>query len=120
MLGLLRPGRPVNTDDRDDTDVSPAAQREPTYAALCETVRTSPVVVPDETGWKVRGGDVPRAVEVVEMPECPSCSCAVLTLTPPCAPCVGCGAGIDVRDRPVCSRCSKQWTLSVLVPTALE
>jgi len=32
-----------------------AAQSEPTYAALCETVRTSPVVVPDETGWKVRG-----------------------------------------------------------------
>jgi transposase len=32
-----------------------AAQSAPTYAALCETVRTSPVVVPDETGWKVRG-----------------------------------------------------------------
>ena len=32
-----------------------AAQSEPTYAALCETVRASPVVVPDETGWKVRG-----------------------------------------------------------------
>jgi transposase len=32
-----------------------AAQSEPTYAALCETVRTSAVVVPDETGWKVRG-----------------------------------------------------------------
>jgi len=32
-----------------------ATQSEPTYAALCETVRTSPVVVPDETGWKVRG-----------------------------------------------------------------
>jgi hypothetical protein len=32
-----------------------AAQSEPTYAALCETVRTSSVVVPDETGWKVRG-----------------------------------------------------------------
>ena len=32
-----------------------AAQGQPTYAALCETVRTSPVVVPDETGWKVRG-----------------------------------------------------------------
>ncbi len=32
-----------------------AVQSEPTYAALCETVRTSPVVVPDETGWKVRG-----------------------------------------------------------------
>jgi transposase len=31
-----------------------AAQAQPTYAALCETVRTSPVVVPDETGWKVR------------------------------------------------------------------
>jgi len=30
-----------------------AAQAQPTYAALCETVRTSPVVVPDETGWKV-------------------------------------------------------------------
>jgi transposase len=32
-----------------------AARGQPTYAALCETVRTSPVVVPDETGWKVRG-----------------------------------------------------------------
>jgi len=32
-----------------------AVQSEPTYAALCETVRTSPVVVPDETGWKVGG-----------------------------------------------------------------
>lgn len=32
-----------------------ATQGQPTYAALCETVRTSPVVVPDETGWKVRG-----------------------------------------------------------------
>ena len=30
-----------------------AAQAQPTYAALCETVRMSPVVVPDETGWKV-------------------------------------------------------------------
>jgi len=32
-----------------------AAKGQPTYAALCETVRTSRVVVPDETGWKVRG-----------------------------------------------------------------
>lgn len=32
-----------------------ATQGQPTYAALCDTVRTSPVVVPDETGWKVRG-----------------------------------------------------------------
>jgi transposase len=32
-----------------------AVHGQPTYAALCETVRTSPVVVPDETGWKVRG-----------------------------------------------------------------
>lgn len=32
-----------------------AARGQPTYAALCETVRTSPVVVPDETGWKVAG-----------------------------------------------------------------
>jgi transposase len=31
-----------------------ATQSEPTYLALCETVRTSPVVIPDETGWKVR------------------------------------------------------------------
>ena len=31
-----------------------AAKGQPTYAALCETVRTSPVVVPDETGWKVK------------------------------------------------------------------
>ena len=30
-----------------------ATQAQPTYAALCETVRTSPVVVPDETGWKL-------------------------------------------------------------------
>jgi len=32
-----------------------AVHGQPTYAALCETVRTSSVVVPDETGWKVRG-----------------------------------------------------------------
>jgi len=32
-----------------------AAKGQPTYHALCETVRTSAVVVPDETGWKVRG-----------------------------------------------------------------
>ena len=32
-----------------------AAKGTPTYAALCETVRTSPAVVPDETGWKVGG-----------------------------------------------------------------
>ena len=32
-----------------------SAKGQPTYAALCQTVRTSPVVVPDETGWKVRG-----------------------------------------------------------------
>ncbi len=32
-----------------------AARGQPTYAALCDTVRASPVVVPDETGWKVRG-----------------------------------------------------------------
>jgi transposase len=32
-----------------------AAKGHATYAALCETVRTSAVVVPDETGWKVRG-----------------------------------------------------------------
>ena len=30
-----------------------ARQAEPTYAALCETIRGSPVVSPDETGWKV-------------------------------------------------------------------
>jgi transposase len=28
---------------------------EPTYAALCEGVRASPVVAPDETGWRVDG-----------------------------------------------------------------
>ena len=32
-----------------------AAKGQPTYEALCETVRTSAVVVPDETGWKVGG-----------------------------------------------------------------
>jgi transposase len=32
-----------------------AAKGQPTYAALCDTVRTSDVVVPDETGWKVGG-----------------------------------------------------------------
>jgi transposase len=32
-----------------------ATKSQLTYAALCHTVRTSPVVVPDETGWKVRG-----------------------------------------------------------------
>ena len=30
-------------------------QAEPTYAALCATVRGSPMVSPDETGWKVGG-----------------------------------------------------------------
>lgn len=30
-----------------------ARQAEPTYRALCETIRGSPVVSPDETGWKV-------------------------------------------------------------------
>ena len=30
-----------------------ARRAEPTYAALCETIRGSPVVTPDETGWKV-------------------------------------------------------------------
>ncbi len=32
-----------------------ARQAQPTYAALCATVRGSPVVTPDETGWKVGG-----------------------------------------------------------------
>lgn len=32
-----------------------AAKGQPTYEALCQTVRTSAVVVPDETGWKVGG-----------------------------------------------------------------
>jgi transposase len=32
-----------------------ARQAGPTYASLCETVRGSPVVSPDETGWKVGG-----------------------------------------------------------------
>jgi transposase len=32
-----------------------AARGQPTYAALCDTVRASPVVVPDETGWNVGG-----------------------------------------------------------------
>lgn len=32
-----------------------ARQARPTYAALCATVRGSPVVTPDETGWKVGG-----------------------------------------------------------------
>ena len=32
-----------------------AAKGQPTYDALCETVRTSAVVAPDETGWKVGG-----------------------------------------------------------------
>ena len=27
----------------------------PTYTALCEQVRNSPVVTPDETGWRVGG-----------------------------------------------------------------
>lgn len=30
-----------------------AAQAQPTYEALCQTVRSSPMVVPDETGWRV-------------------------------------------------------------------
>ena len=30
-----------------------ARRTEPTYTALCETIRGSPVVTPDETGWKV-------------------------------------------------------------------
>jgi transposase len=32
-----------------------ARQAQPTYEALCATVRGSPVVTPDETGWKVGG-----------------------------------------------------------------
>jgi hypothetical protein len=32
-----------------------AAKGQPTYEALCETVRTRAVVVPDETGWKLGG-----------------------------------------------------------------
>jgi transposase len=32
-----------------------ARQAQPTYAALCQQVRGSPVVTPDETGWKVGG-----------------------------------------------------------------
>lgn len=32
-----------------------ARRAQPTYAALCEQIRGSPVVTPDETGWKVAG-----------------------------------------------------------------
>lgn len=32
-----------------------ARQAQPTYAALCDVVRGSPVVAPDETSWKVNG-----------------------------------------------------------------
>ena len=32
-----------------------ARQAQPTYHALCATIRGSPVVAPDETGWKVNG-----------------------------------------------------------------
>jgi transposase len=32
-----------------------ARQAQPTYTALCQQVRGSPVVTPDETGWKVGG-----------------------------------------------------------------
>lgn len=32
-----------------------ARQAAPTYAALCRTIRGSPMVVPDETGWRVNG-----------------------------------------------------------------
>jgi transposase len=32
-----------------------ARQAQPTYDALCATIRGSPVVTPDETGWKVGG-----------------------------------------------------------------
>jgi transposase len=32
-----------------------ARQARPTYTALCQRVRGSPVVTPDETGWKVAG-----------------------------------------------------------------
>ena len=32
-----------------------ARQAHPTYAALCATIRGSPMVVPDETSWKVNG-----------------------------------------------------------------
>ena len=32
-----------------------ARQARPTYVALCETVRGRPVVVPDETSWRVNG-----------------------------------------------------------------
>ena len=32
-----------------------ARQARPTYVALCETIRGSPVVAPDETSWRVNG-----------------------------------------------------------------
>ena len=32
-----------------------ARQAQPTYAAVCATIRGSPMVVPDETSWKVNG-----------------------------------------------------------------
>lgn len=32
-----------------------ARQAAPTYAALCDQVRGSPVVSPDETSWKIGG-----------------------------------------------------------------
>lgn len=32
-----------------------ARQAQPTYTALCEQIRGSPVVTPDETGWRVAG-----------------------------------------------------------------
>jgi transposase len=44
-----------------------ARRATPTYAALCEQVRGSPVVSPDETGWRV--GAVPHWLWVFATPE---------------------------------------------------
>jgi transposase len=44
-----------------------ARRATPTYAALCEQVRGSPVVTPDETGWRV--GAVPHWLWVFATPD---------------------------------------------------
>jgi transposase len=44
-----------------------ARRATPTYTALCEQVRGSPVVSPDETGWRV--GAVPHGLWVFATPE---------------------------------------------------
>jgi hypothetical protein len=46
---------PDRAPKRSRANEQPRIGPQPTYTVLCETLHTSPVVIPDETGWKVRG-----------------------------------------------------------------